>query len=120
MISDKAVADLKWFTQGTLFTTSVRILPLAGYDLILGMQWLEDMGDMWVSWRRKRMRFNYLGKKILLKGIQDTTSHCAAISADQLAAMLNSGGVAQLVQLCSVETQKPQTAIPQIIQQVID
>jgi hypothetical protein len=33
--------DCKWLCGGTTFTTDFKFIPLGGYDMILGMDWLE-------------------------------------------------------------------------------
>jgi hypothetical protein len=42
--------DCQWTCQGHSFTTSLRVLPLQCYDVIMGMQWLELMGLMTTHW----------------------------------------------------------------------
>jgi hypothetical protein len=45
---NKVVTNLCWWTQGHNFTSDARVLPLACYDIILGMDWLELHSPMWV------------------------------------------------------------------------
>jgi hypothetical protein len=47
------------------------VLPLGGYDMILGMEWLEEFSPMWVDWKRKKMRFTYEEKRITLVGVKE-------------------------------------------------
>jgi hypothetical protein len=37
---DLSVLDYVWQVQGTEFATTLRLLPLGCYDIILGMDWL--------------------------------------------------------------------------------
>ena len=48
MVSDTFVPQLKWFVQGHTFSYDARVLPIQGYDLILGADWLEDHSPMWI------------------------------------------------------------------------
>ncbi|GKU98330.1 hypothetical protein SLEP1_g11349 [Rubroshorea leprosula] len=41
----KKCDKLEWEVQGHVFTTEVMLLPLREYDLILGIQWLEPLGQ---------------------------------------------------------------------------
>jgi hypothetical protein len=42
MYCDTMVPNMKWWLQGHTFSHDMRILPLGGYDGILGMDWLEQ------------------------------------------------------------------------------
>jgi hypothetical protein len=41
IFSNQMVQDFQWWIQGNTFSMDVRVLDLAAYDLILGMDWLE-------------------------------------------------------------------------------
>ncbi|CAO2189278.1 unnamed protein product [Urochloa humidicola] len=71
MISDQTVTDLSWWSQGHSFTSTARVLSLGYYDVIQGMDWLEQHSPMWVDWKRKKMRFHYQGQRITLTGVKD-------------------------------------------------
>ncbi|XP_014754072.1 uncharacterized protein LOC106866060 [Brachypodium distachyon] len=107
--------------QGHTFTDDLRVLNLDCYDIILGMDWLEDCRDMWVNWQKKTMCFKYQGKRITLRGIKDNVSSFAQISALELNAMISKGELAQLVQLCPVAAAGPFVdSVPAPIQALID
>jgi hypothetical protein len=63
LISSQEVQDFSWLTQGCTFQTTVKVLPLQFYDIVLGIDWLECHSPMWVHWKRKIMRFNHMGKE---------------------------------------------------------
>jgi hypothetical protein len=46
--SEKHVPQFQWNIQGHSFTYVARVLPLKGFDMILGVDWLEDHSPMWV------------------------------------------------------------------------
>ena len=60
----------EWRTQGQVFQSDLRVLPLGCYDMIVGMDWLEQCGPMWVDWTLKTLQFNHKGRDIVLTGIQ--------------------------------------------------
>lgn len=44
------------------------LLDLGSADVILGMQWLESLGGMQVSWKLLTMRFRVGGVSVVLHG----------------------------------------------------
>jgi hypothetical protein len=71
MLCNQVVNGLEWWCQGKTFKTDLKVLPLGGYDMILGMEWLEEFSPMWVDWKRKKMRFTYEEKRITLVGVKE-------------------------------------------------
>jgi hypothetical protein len=55
------VPDIIWHCRNNVFASTLRVFDLKGYDIVLGMDWLESCGDMWVSWERKSLRFRHNG-----------------------------------------------------------
>jgi hypothetical protein len=122
MTSDKGSPSLQWGVQGNKFSTPVRVLPLKCYDMILGMDWLEtcNNGQMFVDWKRKKLRFTHDGKRITLRGINANNSYCPTISVSELHQLLVVDAVAQVVTLTRTESNSDITSVPATIQQVID
>jgi hypothetical protein len=52
LLSKYFVPDCKWLCGGLTFSTHFKIIPLGGYDIILGMDWLERHSPMSVHWCR--------------------------------------------------------------------
>jgi hypothetical protein len=46
--SDQQVSSFTWWTQGHTFTHTTRVLDISCYDLVLGMDWLERRGPIWI------------------------------------------------------------------------
>lgn len=69
MPCDKEVKNLSWWINDNEFTYDVKILELGGYDLILGMDWLEQWGEMRCQWKEKWLSFDYNGKHVKLQGL---------------------------------------------------
>jgi hypothetical protein len=40
----------EWSVQGHNFHSTLRVLPLGSYDMIVGMDWLEAFSPMKVDW----------------------------------------------------------------------
>jgi hypothetical protein len=62
-----------WDIQGHTFKTTLKIIPLRGYDVILGMDWLEAHSPMEVHWADKWLQFTLNNKTVKLHGIKKTT-----------------------------------------------
>lgn len=118
------ISQFSWLSQGHTFSVDAKVLDLSCYDLILGMEWLEQHSPMWVHWQRKRMRFTYKGKRITLQGIKGCTKSCKKISVKKLKGLMRKGGVAQLLHLQTITKQPTATAsssssIPPEVQAVL-
>ena len=62
IVSGKGVCQgVRLTVPGYNVANSFLPLNLGGVDAILGMQWLETLGDMRVNWKEQRMRFKVDG-----------------------------------------------------------
>ena len=102
LLSTEFIPQLKWCIQGHSFAYDVRVLPLKGYDLILGADWLEDHSPMWLHWKKKIMRIPHQGRRIQLKGLQDDTSRCFRVSPRKLKGLLKRNAVTHCVKVQQV------------------
>ncbi|XP_020401789.1 uncharacterized protein [Zea mays] len=78
------LADAVWSLAGCDFTSSLRVLPLQKYDLILGMDWLEKFSPMMVHWAEKWLMIPYNGSTVKLFGLQSAKGKNAVIELRQL------------------------------------
>ena len=111
-IVNTAVTDLNWECQGHQFTNSFRVFNIPCYDVMLGMDWLDTCGKMWVDWPKKVMRFRHKWKRITLKGIKDKPRSCEPISAAELQQLAKQNVLAQLVRLCPISDDNSTADIP--------
>lgn len=68
------VSKLQWFIQGITFTSSPQVLQLKCFDMILGEDWLEEVSPIWVDYKQKVLKVTYQGKRVTLKGAQESGS----------------------------------------------
>ncbi|KAJ0092850.1 hypothetical protein Patl1_25137 [Pistacia atlantica] len=54
--------------QGVPLNVDLYVLPLEGYDIVLGTQWLQALGPVIWDFSRMVMRFSLDGKKVTLRG----------------------------------------------------
>ncbi|KAA8522988.1 hypothetical protein F0562_009411 [Nyssa sinensis] len=66
--SKAVVKEFQWVMQGTTFTADMRLLPLGGCDMVLGVQWLSTLGPMLWDFQNLKMEFTAFGKKHVLRG----------------------------------------------------
>ncbi|KAK1693114.1 hypothetical protein QYE76_009811 [Lolium multiflorum] len=114
-----AVVDVPWECQGATFTTSFRVFDLPSYDIIVGMDWLDTLGPMWMDWKKKIFRIKQNGKRITIKGVQDKTSSCAFISPEELQQLEHDMAILHVVQLSSVTIDPTKQDLPEEIAQVL-
>nr|GEY85866.1 hypothetical protein [Tanacetum cinerariifolium] len=55
------------------YSCDAMLLPLGGYEMVLGVQWLATLGDIKWNFRNLTMEFDLFGKSILLRGTKQTT-----------------------------------------------
>ena len=83
--------------QGFSFTTSFYVLPIQGAELVLGVQWLQELGPITIDYSELTMKFSHKGNDIYLHGDQSPTS--SQISHHQLKHLIEVDAVATCFQL---------------------
>ncbi|XP_049345420.1 uncharacterized protein LOC125809928 [Solanum verrucosum] len=68
--SNYVCKKLAWKMQGVSFDSDMLVLPIGGCNMVLGIQWLITLGDIMWNFRRLKMEFTIMGRKISLRGIQ--------------------------------------------------
>jgi hypothetical protein len=120
-VSKYCVPKCKWLCGGLTFTTDFKVLPLGGYDIILGMDWLECHSPMEVHWAEKWLEFDYNHRRVQLQGVQPKIQTCHSLTCFQLGSLIRQEVVEQLLELQGVESMDTATVlIPESIKQVVD
>lgn len=83
--------NVSWHIDNHEFISDFKILPLAHFDIILGMDWLEQFSPMQVHWKQKWVKITFQGQSITLFGITSGSAEkfllqvcCAIIEETQL------------------------------------
>jgi len=113
------VKNCPWLLQGTQLTTSFKILPLKCYDVILGMDWLEQPSPMQVQWAEKWFSFSHQGRNIKFSGIQEFDGKCQVIDGDQLVALHKQDEIWCIVHIYAMEENITNEHIPPELQAVL-
>lgn len=117
------VLNCPWTIQDHQFSTSFKVLPLGGFDVIIGMDWLEELNPN-IDWIYKTVTIKSGDELIQLQGHVFTNSNCPTISSEELHFMCVQGEVDHLVYLCNVDgklkqPKKESVAPPAEIQQTV-
>uniref|UniRef100_A0A2N9GX58 Integrase catalytic domain-containing protein n=1 Tax=Fagus sylvatica TaxID=28930 RepID=A0A2N9GX58_FAGSY len=76
------------------------ILPLEGYEAVLGTQWLRTLGEILWDFSKLTMKFQWNGRLVMLKGLTDQV-----IEGYELEKEVGVHPVGALVQLLAIESQ---------------
>ena len=60
--------------QGTTLITDFYLLPLEGFDAVLGAQWLATLGPILWDFSKMSMRFHLNGREVEWKGLTTPTN----------------------------------------------
>lgn len=87
------LSDQVWGVQGHTFVTTFKIISLGSYDIILGMDWLQQFSPMQVHWQDKGLQFKKGDQLITLKGITAEAIAGPPLSVNHLAALLKDDAI---------------------------
>lgn len=62
------IPDCAWSISGVSFHNDLKVIPLASYDMILGLDWLEQYSPMEVHWKQHWMAIPYHDSVVVLHG----------------------------------------------------
>lgn len=119
LMSKQFIPDCQWYCGGVTFQTDFKLLSLDGYDLILGMDWLESHSPMSIHWAKKWMKFVYKGKDIHLQGVIPKLKTCNQLSEAQLRGLVRQEAVEQMLEL-RVTTEKEGQQMPDSIAKLVN
>jgi hypothetical protein len=102
-------------TMGEYVMNSPMIyIPMGGVDVVLGIQWLQSLGEMDFNFHKISLE----GKEIESKGITGKPSK--VISSNGMTKLLKKGYQGVIAQLCSLDVQTSNPSIPLDLQGIID
>lgn len=126
LMGSKQCKGLKWTTHGMEFDVDVLLLPLAGIDMVLIMQWLCELGIMQLDCKNLVMEFLWQGKPVKLTAI--SVSKNRVITEDKMLKLLQSESDAWVYQLiphsgngyCHCIVAAPDPTIPPLIASLLE
>lgn len=78
------VPQCKWSCGSIEFSSSFKVLPLQGYDGILGMDWLATHSPQVIDWSQKWLAFQYQGSWVCLQGQPPSEFACTLFELHML------------------------------------
>lgn len=89
--------------QGHMFVTDLFHLPISGVDIVLGVQWLKQLGPITTNYQALPMSFFHSGQSITL--IVDVSLDPVSIWAQQLKRCAQTQSISTLFSLTPIPTQ---------------
>lgn len=103
MTVDTVCKGLKYTIQGHEFHTDLRIFPLGGSDMVLGIDWLKENNPVTFDFQKCSIIINREGKGVELFG-GEYRGDCKTISSKKLNKLLKSKQVNAQGYLCMISS----------------
>lgn len=71
--------QVQWQVQGCTFFSDISFLPLTCYDMVVGMDWLQQFSPMKVDWNQKWLSIPYQGSSVVLYGQSSVIPDCTVV-----------------------------------------
>lgn len=114
------IHDVELELQDCTIVTSFLPLELGIADVILGVQWLDTLGEIRVNWKLQRMLIQLGDKKLTLLG--DKSLHSAEVSLKALQRGWEKYGEGMLIEFAGVQTEASvkERVVPEKSARVLD
>ncbi|XP_061375850.1 uncharacterized protein LOC133317958 [Gastrolobium bilobum] len=89
--------------QGHMFLPDLFVLPIQGAEVVLGVQWLSEFGDVTTNYNNLVLKFERAGKLIELQG--ESRLQVEPIELHQLRKLTHSDAVATYFQMQTIDHQ---------------
>lgn len=111
--SEGRIKNVPVAVQNMKFSTDMYLLMLAGCDVVLGVQWLQELGSILGNFRNLTMQFTYHNTLFVLRGMRGSTL-MKEDAFNRATALENKGLLLQLID--QIPQNPPSTIIPKPIQ----
>lgn len=118
--TDVMVPDISYEIQGECFTNQFKLLPLKGYDIILGADWIYNYSPISLDLKQRILGITKGNKVILLQDFTKPNKHFQ-ISGKRLEKMLKKGALGMVIQVnvMSETVEEEGHVIPEDISDII-
>ncbi|XP_077230134.1 uncharacterized protein LOC143863335 [Tasmannia lanceolata] len=101
LLYNKKCVDVKFTLQSHEFSVDLFILPIKGAGVVLGVQWLAELGPILMNYKISTMEFQWKGKPIKLVGEAALNPH--PLKASHLKGLTKSNAIASYFTLLCVD-----------------
>ncbi|XP_026378323.1 uncharacterized protein LOC113272740 [Papaver somniferum] len=122
IISQGICHNLHWDMQGHQFSANLRTFPLGGCDIVLGADWLRQLGDVTFNFSQLSISFRHQGSHITLQGTTSKPS-LSMISGSSLNKFIKSNTPTLIGQFFSISTTPilpPPPAVSALLETFVD
>lgn len=117
-LCSKAVCKaFRWEMQGLAFSTEVRVLPIGGCDMVLGIQWLSTLGPILWDFRNLKMEFQLQGQSVCLQG--DDQIKVEQVTPKQMSRTIQQSHHGVIAQLSCMTMDGEDLEVPFDIQEIL-
>ena len=92
-----------WVMQGQNFVADVLSLPLDNYDLVLGVQWLVELGDIVWNFNKLQMRFKVGEEDHMLQGEKMTRNSLLNVSEEKMGKVLSKSSQVAMIHFFNLQ-----------------
>ena len=93
-------------------------IPIGGVDVVLGVQWLQSLGNISFNFQELFMKFIWEENEFELRGIE--VKPCMIMRSRTMTKLLSKQQRGVIAQLCSLDVQTSKLAVSPDLQKVID
>lgn len=104
--------------QGLEIVEDYLILGLGNSDIILGMQWLEKLGEVVTNWKKQLMKFQWEGKEQTLVG--DPSLERSVISLKAMQRTWGKEDLGVLIEINQVELEAKAAMEVPVIRSIVE
>ncbi|GKE45203.1 retrotransposon-related protein, partial [Tanacetum coccineum] len=118
LLCESVCSSITLHMKGVVIEVDLYVLPMQGPDVVLGFQWLRNLGKVTHDYAHQTMEFTLLDTTYLLKG--DDSLRMKKINLHQMQAMLEHDDVYGVYEIhylsneTEVEEMSPKTAVPRL------
>ena len=105
LLCTEVAPQCAWYAQGHEFYTDLKVLALGTYDVILGMDWLEEHNLMQIDWRARFIEIPTPAGPLRLMGHDAASTSCQAINSLQLQNPCSNGSITHVIHIYVVAPQ---------------
>ena len=87
--STAQIPYVEWSIQGYVFHSTLKLIPIGTYDMILGMDWLQAFSPMKVHWLQRWVQIPYGPHTVVLHGSLSKQLDCSVVQLHHLFAEEN-------------------------------